>query len=66
MRAFKLLSLAMWLAGALFISGCTSSQSGADRDFAMASASNPTACQSKWVAAGNNGAKADRYYQISC
>jgi hypothetical protein len=24
------------------------------------------ACPSKWVAAGNNGAKADRYFQVSC
>jgi len=23
-------------------------------------------CQSKWVDAGNNGAKADRYYQSGC
>jgi hypothetical protein len=30
------------------------------------SATPPQQCQSKWVAAGNNGAKADRYYRPNC
>jgi hypothetical protein len=56
---------------ALVISGCASPQAAGAQRFAQTAASqsnpfDPSACPSKWVAAGNNGAKADRYFQPGC
>lgn len=50
------------IAAALISQGCATTQAGAQK---MAS-TDPQVCQSKWIAAGNNGAKAGRYYQVSC
>jgi hypothetical protein len=65
----KRISLPVLLAGAMFVSGCASSQIGDGSNqtkLAMQDPTDPPACPSKWVAAGNNGAKADRYFQVSC
>jgi hypothetical protein len=50
-------ALPMTIVAALLLPGCAS---------ATASNAASSQCQSKWVAAGNNGAKADRYYQPNC
>lgn len=48
-------ALAALIAGLLVLTGCETSQTALNAQ-----------CPSKWVAAGNNGAKADRYYQPHC
>lgn len=53
------LSSACALALASFLWGCGTAGAA---DTTTASAQ----CSSKWVAAGNNGAKADRYYRPHC
>lgn len=70
MNRLKLFPLLV--AGAVCLSGCVSPQGDGVQNFAssrvameQAQADTP-ACPSKWVAAGNNGAKADRYFQVSC
>jgi len=54
----------------LLLQGCASTQMGEQRfaqaNIQMQNPADPQACPSKWVAAGNNGAKADRYFQVSC
>jgi hypothetical protein len=55
----------------LLISACASPRMGQSQGLGQTSSQNtvqqnPSACQSKWVAAGNNGAKADRYFRVSC
>jgi hypothetical protein len=65
----KQISLPALIAGAMFVSGCASSQIGEGANQTQLAMQTPTvskACPSKWVAAGNNGAKADRYFQVSC
>ena len=54
--SFLRISLAA-AATAFILAGCASSNE---------SGLSANGCQSKWVAAGNNGAKADRYYQPNC
>jgi hypothetical protein len=71
MRMLRSYSLPVLIAGSLLVSGCASSQMGEGERLAQANVQNqgpadPPACQSKWVAAGNNSAKADRYFQVSC
>jgi hypothetical protein len=58
MKSFNPYSLPLLIAGLLLVSGCATPQGGSQQ---MAAA-----CASKWIAAGNNGAKADRYVQTSC
>ena len=64
--------LPLLVAGAMCLSGCVSPQGDGVQNFASAGVamqqaqSDTPACPSKWVAAGNNGAKADRYFQVSC
>jgi len=53
--------LPLLFAGALLASGSTAAFAGD-----ATTAPKTTQCASKWVAAGNNGAKADRYYRPSC
>jgi Spy/CpxP family protein refolding chaperone len=53
MNKFTPAVLAALVAGAFFLAGCAS-QSTASSD-----------PPSKWLAAGNNGGKADRYYQVN-
>ena len=48
------------LLGTYLLSGCAETKSNQ-----LATGSRPQ-CQSKWVEAGNNGAKADRYVQPNC
>ena len=52
------------VAGALFLAGCATSQ--ADSQLASTSSVSDPQCPSKWVASGNDGAKAGRYYQPKC
>lgn len=71
MRMLKLYSIPALIAGTLFVSNGVSSaiaqvQGPAQADASMQAPADPAACPSKWVAAGNNGAKADRYFQVSC
>lgn len=56
--SFLKLSIAT-LTGVLLLTACASSEE-------VKPAASATACPSKWVAAGNNGAKADRYYKPDC
>lgn len=48
-------ALVALIAGLLVLSGCETSQTALNAQ-----------CPSKWVGAGNNGAKADRYVQLRC
>jgi hypothetical protein len=69
MRILKRYSLPVLIAGGMFVSGCASSQIGDvsnQTKVAMQEPAESQACPSKWIAAGNNGAKADRYFQVSC
>ena len=69
MRVLKPYALPVLIAGALFVSGCASSQPGdgsSQAKLAMQGSADQPACESKWIAAGNNGAKADRYFKASC
>ena len=64
-------ALTILAACALILPGCATSQIGEARNFnqtrlAMQASAGSQACPSKWVAAGNNGAKADRYFQNFC
>lgn len=52
----------------LLAAACTSSDVGESHGPAAArirSASTLPVCESKWIAAGNNGAKTARYFQVS-
>jgi hypothetical protein len=68
---WQIISPSLLLVAATFVfSGCASTQTGGQQ-FAQANVqkqgrTEPPACPPKWVAAGNNGAKADRYFQVSC
>lgn len=55
-------SLIALTASALLVAGSAVSQA----DDLKAPRAPQTQCPSKWVAAGNNGAKADRYYRPHC
>jgi hypothetical protein len=49
------------------VSGCASSPASEPQRLAQATTQQASpACPSKWVAGGNNGAKAGRYFQVSC
>ena len=66
LKCYSLLAL---IGAAMFVSGCASTQIGdgsSQTKIAMQEPAQSQACPSKWVAAGNNGAKADRYFQVSC
>jgi len=71
MRMSKPCVLPVLIAGSLLVSACASSPMAEANRLAQATAGNqappdPPTCESKWVAAGNNGAKADRYFRASC
>jgi hypothetical protein len=65
MGMFYTYSLPLLIAGTLFVSGCVTSQVDEKQKLTGTQQDTPS-CLSKWVAAGNNGAKADRYFQVSC
>jgi hypothetical protein len=63
-------SIPALVAGVLVVSNCASAigqeQSSAQANRSMQLPADQAACPSKWVAAGNDGAKAGRYFLVSC
>jgi hypothetical protein len=71
MRMLTQYSIPALVAGALFVSGSASSAIAQEQGAVQAISSqqvpaDSVACQSKWIAAGNNGAKAGRYFKAPC
>ena len=66
----RLFSIPALVTGVLFVSNCASAigqeQSAAQANPSMQVPADRTDCPSRWVAAGNDGAGADRYFQDSC
>ncbi len=71
MRILKPYIILVLIAGSTLLSGCATTQVGeaqspAQAKVAIGDLTDLPACPSKWMAAGNNDAKADRYFQVSC